>query len=78
MFVLSTVGGEELQKVVQETQVIVDQLAPYTNYSLFVRAYNARSTSQPSAVVTELTAEDGESENLLVGISIYVSILYQL
>ena len=56
-------GGEELQKVVQDTRVIVDQLAPFTNYSFYVRAYNARSTSQPSAFVTELTEEDGESKS---------------
>jgi len=53
-------GGEELQKVLQETRVRVDQLAPFTNYSFYVRSYNTRSKSHPSAVVTQLTAEDGQ------------------
>ena len=57
--VYRVLGGEELQKVVQETRVIVDQLAPFTNYSFYVRAYNARSKSRPSAVITRRTQEDG-------------------
>jgi len=46
--------------VVQGTRVIVDQLAPFTNYSFYVRSYNARSKSRPSAVVTRCTEEDGQ------------------
>jgi len=53
-------GGEELQKVLRETRVIVDQLIPFTNYSFYVRSYNARRKSRPSAVITQLTAEDGQ------------------
>jgi len=53
-------GGEELQKVVQETRVIIDQLAPFTNYSFYIRAYNARSKSRPSSVVSRHTKEDGQ------------------
>jgi len=66
LFVSHLLGGEELQKVVQETHVAVDQLAPFTNYSFYVRAYNARSKSRPSAVVTEVTEEDGQWTVLLL------------
>ena len=59
VFVSHVSGGAELQKVVQETRVNIDQLTPFTNYSFYVRAYNARSKSRPSAVVTRLTQEDG-------------------
>ena len=70
-------GGEELQKVVQDTRVIVDQLAPFTNYSFYVRAYNARSTSQPSAFITGVTEEDGESiERVSVLSSCLAAIFY--
>ena len=53
-------GGAELQKVLRETRVIVNQLMPFTNYSFYVRSYNARSRSRPSAVITQVTAEDGQ------------------
>jgi len=57
--VSTVLGGEELQKVLRDTRVIVDQLTPFTNYSFYVRSYNARSKSRPSAVITQVTAEDG-------------------
>jgi len=60
MFLSHVAGGEELQKVIQETRVTVDQLLPFTNYTFYVRAYNIRSKSQPSAVVTTTTGEDGQ------------------
>ena len=59
VFISRLLGDEELQKVVQETRVIVDQLTPFTNYTFYVRAYNARSTSLESAEVTQMTEEDG-------------------
>jgi len=71
MIVFTVLGGEELQKVVQGTRVIVDQLAPFTNYSFYVRAYNARSTSHPSAVVMALTEEDGWSTVAVLSFSLF-------
>lgn len=53
-----TQGGAELQKVVQATRIVVDQLQPFTNYTFYVMSYNKKSPSLHSEYVQATTAED--------------------
>jgi len=49
----------ELQKVIRNTSIVLSQLTPFTNYTFFVKAYNSRSYSSPSASVSLFTGDDG-------------------
>ncbi|XP_066994863.2 protogenin [Anabrus simplex] len=53
-----TGGGDEQQKVALNNTLLVDKLAPYTNYTFYVRAYSGRSASELSAHIACQTGED--------------------
>ena len=53
-------GGAEHQRVVTVTSLLIDQLPPYTEYTLYLVAYNEVSASEHSQTITERTGEDGE------------------
>lgn len=57
---ICVLGGEENQLVesVNSTKSIV-MLQPHTNYTFYVRAYNNRGASEPSAYIVQATKEDG-------------------
>ena len=54
-----SVRSGELQKVIRDTSITLSQLAPFTNYTFFVKAYNTRSSSGPSSSVSLFTGDDG-------------------
>ena len=58
-FSLLPVGGAELQKVVQATRFVGDQLHPFTKYTFYVMSYNKMGPSEHSQSVHAMTAEDG-------------------
>lgn len=58
----------ELQKVVRNTSVTLTQLTPFTNYTFFIKAYNSRTYSGPSAPVSLFTGDDG-TLNAIVSIN---------
>jgi len=51
--------SKELQKVLLSTSVTLNKLEPFTNYTFFIKAYNRRSASEPSARVSLFTGDDG-------------------
>ena len=54
------VGRKERQAVVINTDVIVNDLIPYTNYTFYIRAYNNMAASPPSLLIMATTMEDGK------------------
>ncbi|KAL1132538.1 hypothetical protein AAG570_010493 [Ranatra chinensis] len=52
-----TDGGEEGKQISQNLTYIVNQLAPYTNYTFYVRAYNQYAASEQSMRATCSTFE---------------------
>ena len=58
MFVCAA-GAGPVQSVVQDTWARIEPLSPYTYYSFYVVAYSGRDQSDPSAVITVRTEEDG-------------------
>ncbi|XP_076322716.1 protogenin-like isoform X2 [Tachypleus tridentatus] len=53
------VSGElESQVVAINTSEVITKLAPYTNYSFYVRAYSGRSASEQSEIIYHTTGED--------------------
>ena len=45
--------------MVTVTQVTLEQLAPYTNYTFYVVAYNGKAASQHSELAYQVTEQDG-------------------
>ena len=71
-----SVRSGELQKVVRNTSIVLSQLAPFTNYTFFVKAYNSRSYSGPSDTVSLFTGDDGMLTSLSkLSIITYFSLL---
>ena len=49
----------ESQQVVPQTSHVVHDLRPFTNYSVYVRAYSQDMASDPSSTIEFRTEEDG-------------------
>lgn len=46
--------------MVEDPQVIIESLLPYTNYTFYLVAYNKLAASQHSQPVYHITSQDGE------------------
>ncbi len=55
-------GGPEKQEVLKfnETQTVLSDLDPHTNYTMYVVSYSTDGASDHSESVLQITGEDGK------------------